>query len=93
MDGKEYSIGKRRINFFEYLHPEKRGKVFENSEVFPLKIECLDYIRCTFEADKFEFNSSTPYVIHLGTNRGYAQFNGTLPETTNSVKEFLQYLK
>lgn len=91
--GQEHRIGKQRLTLFTYLYPEKRGKQTEQSEVFPIKIEGLDYIRCLFATDEFPINQPTQCNIHLETNRGSIKLKEIFPAPIDSLKELLQYLK
>lgn len=93
IDGHFYQVGKRSICWFMYEYPDKKGKPNETTDIFPIKIEGLDYFSGTLNIPDWNSASSSTYKLKLGTNRGHITFKGKLPQVTSSYSEILNCLK
>ncbi len=91
VDGVRRDFGLKRDRIFEYLYPERRGKVAEDTRILPLTIEPMHSESVLLSAS---CSNSIPHkvVFSVMTSRGKL-IDQNAARITDDVQELLQYLE
>lgn len=92
IDGKTFELGRERIRMFEYSHPERRGKVAEDSAVTPVSIDPLGYSKLLLAIPDKPDIQKLCIDLCIGTNRGKIKKTVTVEKKITEIKEMLNHM-
>lgn len=92
IDGQKIALGRERIRMFEYSHPERRGKVAEDSAVTPISIDPLGYSKLLLAIPDKPDIQKLCIGLYIGTNRGEIKKTVTIEKKITEIKEMLNHM-
>ena len=92
IDGISFELGRERVRMFEYSHPERRGKVAEDSAVTPISIDPLGYAKILLAISEKPDIQNLCVDLSIGTNRGMIKKKVEIGEKTSDIKEMLKHM-
>lgn len=92
VDGHTFELGHECVRMFEYLHPERKGRVAEDSVLLPLSMDSLGYQKALFSIPDCPNIMDKNVSLIIGTNRGEVCMAFEITDITNDIKIFLKHL-
>lgn len=70
IDGKCFELGQESVRMFEFTHPERKGRVADDSALLPISINSLGYAKALFSIENWPQISQKLISLEIDTNRG-----------------------
>lgn len=70
IDGERFELGRESVRMFEYTHPERKGRVADDSVLLPIVIDSLGYSKALFSISNWPQITKKEIKLEIFTNRG-----------------------